>query len=160
MQTAECSGACNARDSRVEILAVQRSAVRSAVPERARRVPCHLLSGEHGRLLDSLLASPTCAESSDVARWRAAAGRSKRSKRWRGQPWLLSCLALSLRCNRIEGRWTPEGRKQQVPAVTKRKSEWGREAPQRARSRTSSAACLPVLGSRRQHTSSRSEGCF
>jgi hypothetical protein len=137
---AECSGACNERDARVEILAVQRSAVRSAVPERARRVPCHLLSAHTEGCSPRCFS---CAECADVTlsapMWHGVAqqpdGASAASAGAVGHG---SCLASHCHfvVNRIEGRWTPEGRKQQVPAVAKRKSECGREAPRTTRAFT------------------------
>ncbi len=135
------------RNARVEILAVQRCCrtvryrqYRNGRVESGRVERFELRAiFSHGRLLASLLASPSSTESADVVRWRATAGWSKRSTRWHSQPWLPSCLTLLLvvRCNRgvqpkAGGhRRVANSRRRLVRA--KRKSEWGREAHRRAR---------------------------
>ena len=114
--------------------------MRSAVPERARRVPCHLPSAHTEGCSPRCFS---CAECADVTlsapMWHGVAqqpdGASAASAGAVGHG---SCLASHCHfvVNRIEGRWTPEGRKQQVPAVAKRKSECGREAPRTTRAFT------------------------
>jgi hypothetical protein len=145
---------CSAGATRVEILAVQRSAMQDRQYRNGRVDLRGIFSPAH-RLLALSPPLPHGGAQRPEGTSAASAGAVSHG----------SCLASGCPCVLIEGRRTPEGRKQQVPAyrvwpgsastsarcsghMPPRASECGREAPRRARA--AAATCLPVRGSRRQ----------
>ena len=135
MQPGIATAGCSAGATRVEILAVQRSAMRDRQYRNGRVDLRGIFSPAHteGCLRRLLALSPPLPHGGaqrPEGTSAASAGAVSHG----------SCLASDCPCVLIEGRRTPEGRKQQVPACR----VWP-EAPRRARA--AAATCLPVRAS-------------